>query len=232
MIFSDLTIITISLNADASLLRTFNSIQPLLLNDIKWIVVLTNRPKDLNYLESAHLIIGKDKGLYNALNIGIETVSTDYFMLIHAGDTLINYNSFIKSFNLIRTEKLDLVLGGARIGKRTHISKKWKPWMFQFNIQPPHLPIIYNTNFIDRHRFDESIPVISDFYMLKEIFDQNPNYKHSGNLYISMELGGLTSSGIKSFFLVTKLFNKVNEDNIIQSLIKFYMRILLKLYLR
>ena len=232
MKFSDLTIISIGLNANDALRNTYNSIEPLLLKDVKWIVVLSNSPEDLSYLKTARLITGLDKSLYNALNIGIDNVSTDYFMFIHAGDTLINHIQFAKSFDLIRTKKLDLILGGAKIGKRIHLSQKWRPWMFKYNVQPPHLPIIYKTNFIGSTRFDEVIPVISDFFMLKKIFDLKPNYMHSGYVYISMELGGLTSSGIKSFFFVSKLFKQINNDNLFYSFMKLLSRFLIKIYLK
>tara|TARA_B100001059_G_C17698979_1_gene509005 strand:+ start:244 stop:942 length:699 start_codon:yes stop_codon:yes gene_type:complete len=232
MIRIDLTIITISLNVDKSLLNTFKSIEFLLEKGVKWIVILTNKTDDLDYLNKAHLIIGKDKSLYNALNIGIDNLKTDYFMFVHSGDELINYPGFINSCNLIKNNNLDLVLGGSKIGNRIHLSKKWKPWMFMLNIQPPHLPIIYRTKFVAANRFDESIPVIADMYMLKNIFKLKPNYLHSGEVYISMEIGGLTTSGISSFFYVNKQISKANNSNIIFEHIKSIPRLILKIILK
>jgi glycosyltransferase involved in cell wall biosynthesis len=227
----DLTIITISLNADQSLLNTFNSIDPLLSRGVNWIVVLTNKPHNIDYLKKAHLITGQDKNLYNALNIGLENLKTEYFMFIHSGDQLINFNGFVNSYNLIKDNNLDLVLGGSLIGNRVHLSKKWSPWMFNFHVQPPHLPIIYKTSFVASNKFNESIPVIADFYMLKDLFNLKPNFLHSGEVYISMQQGGLTSSGISSFFFVTKQFIKVN-NNFTLTYLKSILRLIIKLIIK
>ena len=227
----DLTIITISLNADQSLLNTFKSIDPFLSKGVNWIVVLTNECHNVDYLKKAHLITGQDKNLYNALNIGLENLKTEYFMFIHSGDQLINYRGFVNSCNLIKDNNLDLVLGGQVIGNRLHLSKKWSPWMFNFHVQPPHLPIIYKTSFVASNKFNESIPVIADFYMLKDLFNLKPNFLHSGEVYISMEQGGLTSSGISSFFFVTKQFIKVN-NNFTITYLKSILRLTIKLIIK
>ena len=227
----DLTIITISLNADQSLLNTWNSLDPFLSRGVNWIVVLTNKPHNIDYLEKAHLIAGQDKNLYNALNIGLQNVRTKYFMFIHSGDQLINSSGFVNSYNLIEDNNLDLVLGGQLIGNRRHLSKKWSPWMFNFDVQPPHLPIIYLTSFVASNKFNESIPVIADFYMLKNLFKLKPNFLHSGEVYIRMEQGGLTSSGISSFFFVTKQFIKVN-NNFTITYLKSIIRLIIKLIIK
>jgi glycosyltransferase involved in cell wall biosynthesis len=227
----DLTIVTIGLNNDYSLEKTYDSIKEVLKLGAKWCVVLSEISSESDYLKSAHLISGKDSGLYNALNIGIDNVKTKYFMFIHSGDMLINVGAFKKSFQLFEKFELDLVLGGARLGSRTHLSKRWKPWMFKVLVQPPHLPIIYRRSFVSSVRFDETIPIISDFFMLQRLFEYNPKYVHSKEVYISMALGGKTTSGISSFFLVSKEFYQFN-NSLIKTMLLSLIRLLLKVVLK
>jgi len=68
--------------------------------------------------------------------------------------------------------------------------------------------------------------------MLKNMFKLQPSYLHSREVYISMEIGGLTSSGISSFFYVTKQFSKVNNSNIIFEYIKSIPRLIIKIILK
>jgi glycosyltransferase involved in cell wall biosynthesis len=227
----ELTIITIGLKNDESLERTYDSLKEIINFGAQWCVVLSNYNGQSNYLKNAELIVGKDSGLYNALNIGIDNVKTEYFMLIHSGDILINPNGFSKALTLLTEQRLDLVLGGAKILERIHLSRMWKPWMFKFLVQPPHLPIIYSKIFVSTIRFDESIPVISDFFMLQKLFECKPNYAHSGEVYISMAPGGHTTSGMKSFFVVSKEFYKHNNrffGTILLSLLRLIVKIVIR----
>ena len=69
-------------------------------------------------------------------------------------------------------------------------------------------------------------------YMLKNIFKLKPNYLHSGEVYISMEIGGLTTSGISSFFYVNKQISKANNSNVIFEHIKSIPRLIIKIILK
>lgn len=201
-----LSIITIAYKCDYDLIETYKSISPILEKGAKWILVISQDCEVPKEFDTYKCLVGKDSGLYNALNLGLEMVDNEYFMFIHSGDKIF-VDDLLDSIVLSQTH--DIVLGGARIGRRNHISKKWRPWMFNVFVQPPHLPIIYSKNFVGSTRFNEKIEVVSDFYMLKDLFNRKPRWIHSGKTYVMMKSGGLTTGGFRSVMLVTKSFYKI-----------------------
>lgn len=227
--YRQLSIITIAFEETEELIETYNSIKSLLHAGSKWILVIHQPLKSFVPSESATVIEGKDKGLYDALNLGLNEVSTDFFMLVHSGDIICDSEAFSRAITYIHYG-YDLILGGCEIGNRLHKSRYWKKWMFRFYVQPPHLPIIYKTESCINERYNEEISTVADFYYLRKLFQrQGIRYIHSDETYIRMLPGGLTTSGLSSFIHVTTSFMKV--DGFTPLMISPF-RLLLKILLR
>jgi glycosyltransferase involved in cell wall biosynthesis len=224
-----LSIITITYGDNDGLKKTYNSLSSLLDSGVVWIIISHQKLDDFWSTKASLIIEGKDEGLYDALNIGLNEIYTKYFTLLHSGDTISDESLFLKSFSLMEAG-YDCVLGGAKIGNRIHQSDGWKRWMMFFYVQPPHLPIIYRTASCGKIRYDTKIKTVSDFYYLKNLFSLKAiKIKHSHLNYIEMEEGGLTTSGIKSFSHVSFSFMAVDG---IWPLIISPLRLLIKLLIR
>jgi hypothetical protein len=229
MYYNQLSIVTISKHDNEDLLATYNSILPLIENGAKWIVIISN-PFNRKYSGIETEVIGKDKSLYNALNLGLDYVNTKFFMFLHGGDQISDLNNFKLAFDNLLSYDVCCVLGGAQIGNRKHHSFSWKPYMFKLYVQPPHLPILYKTETIGELRFDESIKIVSDFYFLRNYFLKiGNNYSNSKKSYVKMNTGGVTTSGLKSLLLVTNQFFK--KDGILAYLL-LPIRIIFKILLQ
>jgi len=225
----ELCIITIAYEETKELWDTYHSIQYLLQKGTKWVVVINQPLKKFIPPKNTTIIEGQDDDLYDALNIGLNEVDTDYFMLLHSGDEILDPQAMLQSFSLM-DGGYDCVIGGALIGNRTHNSRFWQRWMFMFYVQPPHLPIIYRSEVCLKLRYETSILTVADFYYLKELFlKRNVTFKHSNKVYVNMKTGGLTTSGLKSFIHVTAAFIKVDG---LRALFLSPFRFLLKLFLR
>ena len=229
MNYTSLTFISISLD-QRELLKTIASIQEYLNLGAKLIIVSKYEIDLIDSDQSSiEAIIGEDSSLYNALNIGLNRVNTDYCMMLHAGDVIIKGENFDSALRYLINKNLDLVLGGAIIGRRRHLSSRWTPKLFRFYVQPPHLPILYRHNFLRDLRFREDIFIVSDFYFLKELFKLNPKYYHSNLVYVKMATGGKTTSSFRSWISVTREFYL--SDGVI-AIVLAPVRLLLKLLLR
>lgn len=224
-----LSIITVAFEETVELFETYNSIKALLEEGSKWILIVHHPLKNFIPTKGSIVIEGKDKGLYDALNLGLNEVSTHYFMLLHSGDILCDSEAFFRAITYTQ-DGYDFVLGGSEIGKRQHNSRYWKKWMFRFYVQPPHLPIIYKTQSCIKERYNTEISTVADFYYLRELFQKKGvNYKHSGEVYIRMSPGGLTTSGLISFFHVTASFMKVDGFTpMLLSPFRFLLKILIR----
>ena len=224
-----LSIITIAYEETADLYDTYESIGPFLSAGTKWILVINKGLNTFKPTSETVVVEGKDMGLYDALNLGIDEVKTDYYMLLHSGDTILDREALLRSL-LLMNDDYDCVLGGSVIGNRTHKSMHWQRWMLKVYVQPPHLPIIYRTLSCGKERYDISISTVSDYYFLKELFlNKKVSFTHSNEVYVNMSLGGLTTSGLKSFTHVTQAFMAVEG---IKPLLVTPIRLLLKILLR
>ena len=214
-----LSIITITYNNPEDLLNTYNSLEPFRKAGGQHIIV--NGGTSIKRLINGDCILLEepDKGIYDALNKGMKLVQTPYLMLIHSGDWFVSTLSVLEEQITAMNEKqLDILLNDCTIefgtGKRHMSSKNWRPWMFKFGAQPPHPPTIYRKSSVKSQTYNIKHPVIADFDYLERVFKDLPKYDRGNQCLVHMSAGGKTSSGIKSFYLVSKEFAKLKGAHI------------------
>ena len=213
-ILENLTIISISYNNEDELLSTLKSYNDCLNNGAKSIII--NGGKSFNeniFHDNVLLIQEKDYGIFDALNKGIKYVNTKYFILIHSGDKFISNSDYLQNIlNKMNIEELDIILGDQTIPlmnfKRKHSARLWSPLFLNFGAQPPHMPTIYKTSFVNNIQYDIKNKIIADFFYFKDIFSKNPKWSKYNESLIEMGAGGTTTNGFSSFVLVSKEFIK------------------------
>lgn len=228
-----LSIVTITFNNPEDLLNTYNSLKSFRKAGGKHIIVNGGTTIKALIDDDCVLLEEPDRGIYDAINKGIDLVQTPYLMLIHSGDYLVAApNVLEEQISLINDKQLDILLNDCSIelgkGKRLMSSKNWKPWMFKFGAQPPHPPTIYRTKSVSSFQYDLDHPVIADFKYLEEIINSKLKWGKGNQLLIHMSQGGATSSGFKSFFFVNKQFRKLKGP--IKMLWFAFTRPLIKVY--
>tara|TARA_B110000037_G_C17004450_1_gene458654 strand:+ start:247 stop:954 length:708 start_codon:yes stop_codon:yes gene_type:complete len=211
---SSLTVITITYNNLEDICKTYESLSDFREAGGKHIIINGGKSIKQFIKNDCVLLEEPDKGIYDALNKGIDLTSTPYLMLIHSGDFLVATVDILEGqIALIEERQIDILLNDCTIefgkGKRLMSSKNWKPWMFKFGAQPPHPPTIYRKRSISQYKYDTNHPVIADFDYLERIFKDSPDYCKGYQTIIHMSAGGKTSSGLSSFFFVSKEFVKL-----------------------
>ena len=90
------TILTPALEINDDFEKTFESIRYLAgLNELNWIVINKSDSKSLkSFAPGCVMISGPDRGLYDALNVGLDFCSTKFFQVLGIGDTLIAENEY------------------------------------------------------------------------------------------------------------------------------------------
>ena len=228
-----LSIVTITFNNPEDLLNTYNSLKSFRKAGGKHIIVNGGTTIKALIDDDCVLLEEPDRGIYDAINKGIDLVQTPYLMLIHSGDYLVAAPTVLEEqISLINDKQLDILLNDCSIelgkGKRLMSSKNWKPWMFKFGPQPPHPPTLYRTKSVSSFQSDLDHPVIADFKYLEEIINSKLKWGKGNQLLIHMSQGGATSSGFKSFFFVNKQFRKLKGP--IKMLWFAFTRPLIKVY--
>lgn len=232
--FEKLTIVTITYNNEIELIKTYNSTKILRQNGSNHIIVNGGKPIS-EKLNDCTIIEEPDEGLYDALNKGIRYVKSEYFILIHSGDEFIP-QSFKKIERILIysiENGIDLILNSCYIDyknfKRKYNVKNWKPWMLKFGIQPPHPPIIYRHKAVARHLYNKEIETIADFKYIEKLFKLNLQILKSSSYLIQLGSGGKTTSGIKSYFHVTRKF--IYHEGFFKGLLYMVGRLFGKLFL-
>lgn len=83
-----LTIITPVLEYEDSLLKTYNSIKPILSNKVTWLIKSAKEFNNEIIFENTRIICKPDGNSHEALNQALDFVETDFFQFLGAGDTL------------------------------------------------------------------------------------------------------------------------------------------------
>lgn len=203
---NDITIVSITFNNDG-IFNTIGSIMPIINTGGKMIIQNGGSPLNVKH-ERIQVYNEKDLGIYDALNKGISKVRTNFFMIIHAGDTFIGSTQDISTICSELENTLNIMsLNSQYIGSRLHSSNNWRPWMLRFGVQPPHLPVIYRSKIYTQINYSLDIPIIADFnFFLKDVNWKNVTWNNK--LLVKMETGGATTGGIQSFISVSRCFIK------------------------
>jgi len=202
---SFLTIITVCHNNHNGLLSIYSQISHILNEDIKWII------KDSGYCINTKLwsrsignkyikiIIGKDTGIYNALNIAIKETKSEFYLVIGSDDTVFSdaLSQIQEYYNNKKFNKFDIVTFPVIINNQVYTPSKYRPESFSISslISSHSVGTIIRTNLHVKIGFyDEAFKILSDSYLLR-LASLN-NYKF---LFINSPVMGIFSTnGISS----------------------------------
>ena len=160
-----LTVVTISKDNPSGFKRTLESLinANLKTNAVKLLVInggtellLKKDIDNLSILDSdrIEIVTGQDKGIFNAMNLGLEMVSTQYVFFLNAGDVLsedVQFNTLIK---IIENKSTNWMIAGASFTTPKGVVRSWKQVeslsiRHRFGLNSfPHHATIYKTEFI------------------------------------------------------------------------------------
>lgn len=220
-----ITIITVVLNNKKTIKNTINSVLSQTYADIEYIVIdgsSSDGTVDIvkEYADQiSHFISEPDKGIYDALNKGIELSSGDVIGMLHSDD--IFSDRFVVSDMMeklvVETAEIafsDMVIVNHSMTKvkRYYMASYFSPWMFKIGWMPPH-----PTCFIKKSLFDEfgvyslSYKIAGDFDLLVRMFNARYiRWTYLNRVTVKMRVGGVSNLGFSS--------KKINAKEINQSL--------------
>lgn len=221
------SIITVCYNSEKTIANTFDSIRNQTYSNIEYIVVDGNsKDSTLKLIKSNADIISKwvsepDKGLYDAMNKGIQMATGDIIGILNSDDTLLNENVISNVVKFHESHNIDASIGNIiqhntkGKTKRVYSSKKWNPQKLKIGFMPPHPSIFIRKEIYDKHGlFKTDFEIGADYAIITRFFlNNNIEWKYSGITTTAMLIGGASSSGVKSYVQVTKDICHSLEDN-------------------
>lgn len=198
-----ISIITIVYNNVANIERTILSVINQTYKNIEYIVIdggSTDGTVDIIKRYSGHFLYWvsePDKGIYNAMNKGIEKATGKYVLFLNSGDNFCEDESLDKI--VLRCDNYDIVYNDLNIIDKEHSYIKKYPILLSFRYFTyeaiPHPGTLIKRNLFDIYgKYDESLKIVSDWkWFIIAICRNNVCYKNSGIIAVNFYLDGISS---------------------------------------
>jgi glycosyltransferase involved in cell wall biosynthesis len=240
-----ISIITVCYNSAATIEKTFVSVKDQTYKDIEYIVV-DGGSKDttLDIVEKYQELVSKsvsesDRGLYDAMNKGIQLATGDIVGILNSDDIFTN-NHVLENVAKFHSENnIDASVGNIiqfnKEGKtvRKYAAKNWNPEKLKIGFMPPHPSIFFKRELFKRlGLYDLTFKSGADYELIIRYFLENKiTYKYSDITTTSMAMGGISSSGMESYKMITKEICKaLKMNNISFSPLKVKLRAVWKIW--
>jgi len=185
---ADLTIITIHLNDFDGLLRTIQSLGPVLSRDnVEWVVVDGgSKRRDGDVVEQAESHANKfisetDKGVYDAMNKGTCFASGDYVLYLNAGDELHPEFDIDKFFLLADTTHAEMIWGQCmecyENGKTIQIKTRSVSWAW-YCMPVCHPATFFRRDSIGDHPYDAWFRIAGDYDLICHLLNEEMLLNH------------------------------------------------------
>lgn len=152
------------------------------------------------------LVSEPDKGIFDALNKGLEACTTEYIGWIGSDDM---FSGHVPASEVIRTlETCDLFVAntahvqGDMVTRITH-SRPSRHKLARFGLNNPHFSTFGRSALLKRERFPLDLRGADIEYFLR-IFNYNPNVITTDKISTYMEAGGFSNSSYKAILKTNK----------------------------
>lgn len=241
-----ISIITITYNSAATLATTLESVAAQDYQDIEHIIV-DGLSKD-NTMEIVkqfpHVskwVSEKDKGLYDALNKGIQMATGDVVGLIHSDDFLASKDAVSKIVKAFQEHNTDSIIGDISFVNpdnlkkvvRHYSSKNWKPSKFAKGYMPAHPAFYCKRDLFEKYGYYKmGYKIAADYELLiRFLYTHNVSYKYIPETIVFMRTGGTSNENFKSRYILNQeIVRACKENGINTSMTKLSFKYLNKIF--
>lgn len=239
------SIITVCFNSEKTIERTINSVLSQTYSNIEYIIIDgESNDSTIQIIEKyknsiQKFVSEKDDGIYDAINKGISISTGDIVGILNSDDIFSN-QSIISDIAKVFIEKpqLDSIIGNiAFINDKEKIvriynSKSWRPNRLQYGFMPPH-PSFYCKRELF-HKFGgykKDYKIAADYELLIRFLKIHQiSYYKLNIIMVYMNLGGVSTNGFKSIFLLNREVKRACEENGLNTnYLKLYSKYFLKI---
>ena len=239
------SIITVCFNSEKTIERTINSVLSQNYSNIEYIIVDGDSNDSTiqiieKYKNSIQKFVSeKDDGIYDAINKGISISTGDIVGILNSDDIFSN-QSIISDIAKVFIEKpqLDSIIGNIAFINdmekivRVYNSKSWRPNRLQYGFMPPH-PSFYCKRelFHKLGGYKKDYKIAADYELLIRFLKIHQiTYYQLNTVMVYMNLGGVSTNGFKSIFLLNREVKRACEENGLNTnYLKLYSKYFLKI---
>lgn len=212
------SIITVCFNSAATLEKTMHSVANQSWKNIEHIVIdgastdATLTILELHKAQISKFVSEPDKGVYEAMNKGLMLSTGEIIAFLNADDVYKNDFVVERVVDCVKADNLDALYGNVEFfhsdkpthAVRTYDSGRFTPARLGWGWMPAHPALFVRKELFARYGlFDESYRIGGDFEFVARVFNSGQlRYKYIPEVWVRMQTGGLSTSGLKATFLL------------------------------
>jgi len=215
------SIITVCYNSQDFVVSAIDSVLTQSHTDIEYIIVDGNsKDNTVSIIQSygnkvAKFISEPDKGIYDAMNKGLSLATGDVIGILNSDDFYPHKDVIAQVAQAFeKNSNVDMVLGNVDFVKADNLSSPvrfyssfgFAPWKMRFGFMPAH-----PAAFIKRSAYDKvgsytlGYKIGADFeWFVRALMVQRLSYVKLNQTLVRMREGGVSTSGLKSYWLSSK----------------------------
>ena len=221
------SIITVCFNSIQTIEQTIESVICQDYADIEYIIIdggSTDGTLDVikrydNYVDK--FISEDDKGMYDALNKGIEISNGEIIGILNSDDTYSNKTILSSVANTFNKYNVALIWGNAVFVnakmkiRRTYSGANISPSHFSFGIMPPHPSVFIKKCCYEQYgNFDIKYKIAADYdLLLRLLILNNCSFRYCPEISVYMKIGGISNRSLKNIVKLNKEIYQIHLSN-------------------
>lgn len=240
------TVITVCYNSAVSLERALKSVAMQNWPKVEHIVIdggstddtLSILKRHQNHL--VHVVSEPDKGIYDAMNKGLDRAAGDIVCFLNADDQYASSHVLSLVAKQMQAHELDALLGDVAFFHsadptrmvRRYRSDRFTPERLAWGWMPAHPALFLNKSVVQRvGRFKSDYRIAGDFdYIARAFYGYDLRYRHLPEVLVHMQTGGASTAGWRSKVLLNQeVLRSCKENGISTNLFKILSKYPMKL---
>lgn len=242
-----ISIITATYNSAKTVRDTLESIaSQTYLHNIEHIIVdgaSTDNTLDIvaEFPHIAKVVSEKDKGIYDAMNKGLELATGDIVGILNSDDFYPRKGIVERVAQEFKEKKVDATIGDILFVDPEETSKvqryypadKWKPSKFVRGFMPPHPSFFVYKKFYDElGNYQIDYKIAADYELLIRFLSTNKlSYSYIPEAIVHMRAGGVSNESIKSRYVLNQeIVRACRENGLKTNMLKLSLKYFVKIF--
>ncbi|MCB0842692.1 MAG: glycosyltransferase [Bacteroidetes bacterium] len=240
------SLITVCLNSEKYIQTCIDSVLSQDYPHIEYIIIdgkSTDQTVDIvkSYGERInHFVSESDKGLYDAMNKGIDLATGDIVGILNADDVYAHNQVISRMVSVFEQENSDVAFADLVYVKEENLDevvryfpgKGFHPGWFAKGLMPPHPTFFVRKKLYDQYgKFNTWYKICADFDLMVRLFHTyQASYTYLPEVIVKMRVGGNSAWGKNTLTINREMLHSCKSHGIPTSLLRIYSKYLLKIF--
>ena len=240
-----LSIITVCLNSEATIADCIKSVRSQNFLDYEHIIIdgkSTDKTLDLiNTFKSENCVVisEEDSGIYHEINKGIALSNGELIGILNSDDYYPRPDVLEEVVEIYESTNSSIISGSiyfvdSENKKRRYINpKNFRTWMLYFGWMLPHTSTFIASDLYRNHGlYCNVLSTAADYdFFIRLLLKRSKSFHACNNHWVTMRLGGATTSGFKSYLMTTQqMYQAIKRNGYFTSYLLLFIRLPIKFF--